>query len=120
VAPLWCKRLLVNALDLLLPEPLVRHQGPSTLLVALNAQPAQQRQVLHLLHYIPERRGEFFDVIEDVIPLHDVAVSVRTASAVKSVVAVPQGKSLPFEVRGDRVEFVVPVLVGHQMIELSY
>ena len=46
-----------NALDLLLPEPRVRHAGPSTLLVTLSEQLAHNRQVLHLLHYIPERRG---------------------------------------------------------------
>ncbi|MFZ1771611.1 MAG: beta-galactosidase trimerization domain-containing protein [Caldilinea sp.] len=118
VAPLWCKRLLLNALDLLLPEPLVRHEGPSTLLVALNEQPAQQRQILHLLHYIPERRGELFDVIEDVIPLYDVAVSVRVAGAPQSVVVVPQGEALPFEMHGGRVEFVVSAIHGHQMVEL--
>lgn len=120
VAPLWCKRLLLNALDLLLPEPLVRHQGPSTLLVTLNEQPAQQRQVLHLLHYIPERRGEFFDVIEDVIPLYDVAISVRVPNVVKSVITAPQGKTLPFTMQGDRVEFVASVFNGHQMVALTF
>jgi hypothetical protein len=119
-APLWCKRLLLNALDLLLPAPLVRHAGPSTLLAMLNAQPAQQRQVLHLLHYIPERRGEFFDVIEDVIPLHDVAISVRVPGVVTHVATAPQGEALPFTMRGDRVEFVVPTIQGHQMIELGF
>jgi hypothetical protein len=127
VAPLWCKRLLLNALDLLLPEPLVRHHGPSTLGVTLNAQPAQARQVLHLLHYIPERRGELFDVIEDVIPLYDVAVSVRVPQAVTgvpqavtAVTAVPQDVALPFTVKGERVEFAVPAIHGHQMVELSF
>jgi len=120
VAPLWCKRLLLNALDLLLPEPLVRHQGPSTLLLTLNEQPAQQRQVLHLLHYIPERRGEFFDVIEDVIPLYNVKISVRVPKAVTSVTAVPQVAAIPFAMHEDRVEFVVPTLHGHQMIAINF
>ncbi len=120
VAPLWCKRLLLNALDLLLPEPLIRHGGPSTLRATINEQPAQQRQVVHLLHYIPERRGEFFDVIEDVIPLYDTAVSVRAADVVTRVTAVPQGEAIPFEIHGGRIEFVVPAIHGHQMIEMSF
>jgi len=119
VAPLWCKRLLCNALDLLIPEPLLRHTGPSTIRATVNEQAAQQRQIVHLLHYIPERRGEFFDIIEDVIPLYDTAVSVRVPGIVKSVVAVPQGEALPFEMHGGRVEFVVPSIDGHQMIELQ-
>lgn len=120
MAPLWCKRLLLNALDLLLPEPLVRHRGPSTLLVALNEQPAQQRHVLHLLHYVPERRGEAFDVIEDVIPLYDVPISVRVPGAVKTITSAPQGKALPFTIQGERVEFIAPKVDGHQMFVLSF
>ena len=120
VAPLWCKRLLLNALNLLLPDPLVRHEGPSTLLVTLNDQPPQQRQVLHLLHYIPERRGQFFDVIEDVIPLFDTKVSVRVPATIKHVITAPQGEPLPFTMVGDRVEFAVPALHGHQIVELNF
>ena len=119
-APLWCKRLLCSALDLLLPEPFIRHSGPSTLRATIHEQPVQERQVIHLLHYIPERRGEFFDVIEDVIPLYNLPVSVRVPSIVKQVTAVPQGETLPFAVHDGRVEFVVPVIHGHQMIEVSF
>jgi hypothetical protein len=120
VAPLWCKRLLLNALDLLLPDPLVRHNGPSTLLAALNEQPAQQRYVLHLLHYIPERRGTSFDTIEDVIPLYDVEVSLRCPRPVASVTLVPSGAALPWRVEGERVLVRVPKLVGHQMVEVAF
>ena len=120
MAPLWCKRLLLNAIDMLLPEPLVRHDGPSTLLVTLNEQSAHQRQVLHLLHYIPERRGEMFDVIEDVIPVYNIALSLRVPSTVQEVTAVPQGESLPFTMRDGRVEFVAPKVDGHQIFAISF
>ncbi|MCB0240472.1 MAG: beta-galactosidase trimerization domain-containing protein, partial [Anaerolineae bacterium] len=119
MAPLWCKRLLLNAIDLLLPDALVRHDGPSTLLVTLNEQSALNRQILHLLHYIPERRGQQFDVIEDVIPVYDIALSVRAPSGVESVTAVPQGEPVPFTMRGDRVEFVAPKVDGHQMFVIG-
>ena len=33
------------------------------------------------MHYIPERRGEDFDVIEDAIPLYDVKLSVKAILA---------------------------------------
>ena len=56
-APRWCKTLVANALALLLPEPLVTHDGPSTLRVSVTEQPDERRWVVHLLHYIPERRG---------------------------------------------------------------
>jgi hypothetical protein len=120
VAPLWCKRLFLNALAMLLPEPLVRHAGPSTLFTALNEQAAAERWVLHLLHYIPERRGTQFDVIEDVIPLYDVPVSVRVGRGVRSVVAVEGGGALPYTVEGERVNFSVPKVMGHQIVEINF
>jgi len=118
-APKWCKTLLHNALDLLLPDPLLRHDGPSTVLATINEQPAESRQVVHLLHYLPERRGKAFDVIEDVIPLYDLRVSVRAPRAVTAVTCVPEGGVLAFEAKDGRVEFVLPKLMGHQMIAVE-
>ena len=118
-SPRWCKRLLLNALDMLLPEPLLRHNGPSSILTTLNEQPAQNRTVLHLLHYIPERRNDSFDVIEDVIPLFDVNVSVRASKSVGKVTCVPEMLPMNFEQRDGRVGLTLPKLAGHQMIVLE-
>jgi hypothetical protein len=117
-APLWCKRLFLNALGRLLPEPLVEVGAPSATLAALNQQPFEGRLVLHLLHYVPERRADAFDIIEDVIPLHDIPVSIRVADAVEAVTLVPQGQALDFAMQGDRVSFTVPRIEGHQMVEI--
>ena len=37
---------------------------------------------MHLLHYIPERRSQDIDIIEDVIPLYDVKVSIKVPEIV--------------------------------------
>jgi hypothetical protein len=118
-APLWCKRLLGNALALLLPEPLIRTSAPSMTLATVNAQAAESREIVHLLHYIPERRGEAFDIIEEALPLHEVAVSLLPQRVPTSVTLEPQGESLPFTLNGARVEFTVPVVLGHQMVVVS-
>jgi hypothetical protein len=118
-AALWCKKLLGAAMALLLPDPVVQIEGPSTLIAALNRQPAENRLVLHLLHYIPERRGQAFDVIEDVLPVYGLPVSVKIESRVKGVRLVPQGKALPFAEEGGRVRFTVPEMRGYQMVEIG-
>jgi hypothetical protein len=118
-APRWAKTLLGAALDLLLPEPLVRAGGPSSALFALNRQAAEARLVLHVLHYVPERRAERLDVIEDVIPIFDVPVSVRMEGAVQRVELVPQREAVPFAMRGGRAEFVIPRVEGHQMVAIG-
>jgi len=119
-APRWVKTLLLNAINLLLPDPLLRHDGPSTVIATVNEQAAQDRQVVHLLHYIPERRGQAFDVIEDIIPLYNLKLSVRADQSVKNITLVPQGQSLEFTRNRGRVYFTVPRIMGHQMIEISY
>ncbi len=118
-APSWCKRLFLNAVDLLMPDPLVRLNAPSTTLAALNDQRGAKRLILHLLHYIPERRGQDLDVIEDVIPLYNVKASVKLARRVEEVLCVPQMERVPFTERDGRVDFVVPKVNGHQMISMN-
>ncbi len=119
-APLWCKKLVLNAIELLNPEQLVRHSGPSSMITALNNQPSKKRNVLHLLHYVPERRGTEFDVIEDVIPIFNTKVSVKTASKPRSIQTVPAGKTISFNYTNGRVDFVADEIKGHQMIEINF
>src|SRR5205085_8232469 len=65
---------LFRSLGELLPEPLLRVEAPSTAEVTLLAQEVEgeSRLVAHLLHYVPQRRADNLDLVEDVIPLHDV------------------------------------------------
>ena len=118
-APRWCKQLLLNALDMLLPDPLLRHSGPTGMLTALNEQPEQSRLVLHLLHYVPERRGLDFDVIEDVLPVYDISVSLKLPGPVTRVRCVPDGEALDFIEDRGRLEFSVPEVKGHQIVEIG-
>ena len=118
-APPWCKLLVLNALELLLPDPLVKHDGPSTLQITVTEQPSQDRWILHLLHFIPERRSVELDVIEDVIPLFKVKVWVKAPRAVREVVAVPEGNSLAFRTEGPYVPFEVERISGHGMVSLA-
>ncbi len=117
-APRWVKQLVLNAVDILLPNPVIKVDGPSTILATVNEQASQNRWVAHILHYIPERRGADFDVIEDVIPVYEVGVSVRTEKSPTRVRCVPEGESLEFEFRDGRVAFVIPKVEGHQMVEI--
>jgi hypothetical protein len=119
-APLWCKTLVKNALGILLPEPYVRTNGPSSLMVTLNAQLAECRWVLHLLHYIPEHRGQKIDIVEDVICLYDLRISVRPKGRVRQIRCVPQDEPLTWKINQGRVEFSLPRLEGHQMIDIAY
>lgn len=120
-APRWVKELFLAAVTRLLPDPLVRvDDAPSTLRVTVMWQAAERRVVVHLLHYVPERRGEELDIVEDVIPLRDVKLSLRwERPQPQHVRCVPSGPGLPFRLCRRRVEFSVPECRGHQMVELA-
>lgn len=113
-APRWVKVLLRDAIQRLLPQPLLHHNGPSTITTSVMRQAG--RTVVHVLHYIPERRGRQFDIIEDVIPLYDVTISLRADRAYARVVAQPSGDVLQMHAHDGRIEVTVPHIHGHQMI----
>ena len=54
------------------------------------------------------------------VPLADIDVDVAAGGKVKAVRLVPEGRDLPFTLEDGRVRFVVPKLVGHQMVEIAY
>lgn len=118
-APKWCRTMVLNALSLLLPDPIVQHDGPSTLEIMSNHQIDEKRQVLHLLHYIPVRRSAI-DIIEDIIPIFNIPVSVRDDFDIASVRLVPSNTELEFTKTDGRINFTVPEIHGHQLIELAY
>ena len=89
------------------------------MLTALNEQAEKGRLVLHLLHYVPERRGQDFDVIEDVLPLYDVDVSLKLPGPVAGVRCAPDGAQLTFGEAKGRLNFTVPKVEGHQIVEIA-
>jgi hypothetical protein len=119
-APRWCKLLLLNAIELLMGQPILSHDGPSTVFATVNEQSQENRWIVHLLHYIPERRSQEIDIIEDVIPLYNLEVAVKVPKDVKSVTCVPEMKPMEFELQDGTVRFTLDELHGHQMIEIAF
>ncbi len=118
--PRWCKEVFRDALELLIPNMLIRHNGPTTMLVTLNEQEAEKRYVLHALHYIPMKNCDELYTIEDVIPLCHVEFSIKTDRPIRSVHLVPEGAELVFEEKDGRIVFEIEKLEGHAMVELTY
>jgi hypothetical protein len=111
------KSLIAGAIDVLLPERLVDAQLPSYGQVSLIRQPnAGGRVIAHLLAYAPERRAHAVDVIEDVVPLHDVSLTVRPGFRPRRVYEAPSRTDLPFEWREGTAAVTLPQLAGHAMV----
>ena len=118
-------RQIVGALlARLLPDPLVRAKLPTTAEVTLLRQPAgaagtPERLVCHILHYVPQRRTPDLDLLEDVLPLHDVKIAVRTGWAPHNAYLAPEKTPLQVTMEGTYARVTVPVVNGHAMIVLE-
>lgn len=92
--------------------------------VTVRHQPAQRRDVVHLLHATPALRGNLrgsnIQPIQDLVTLTDVAVTLAVSSKVKAVTLVPEGTTIPHVIKNGRVIFTVPHVRGHQMVEVGY
>ena len=115
-APQWCKRLISNAIDLLMPTRLVRHNGPSTMTVSLLEQAEQKRFTAHLLSYIPVRKSATIDIIEERTVLHDVMLEFKLPNEIKSAKLVPENIQLAVQ----NGKITVPKVDGYAIVELGY
>ena len=114
-APGWVKALVRNALDELLPERLVRHDGPSTVCVSLLDQPALNRTCAHVLTYVPVRKSATIDIIEERTVVNDLTLTLNIPRAFTRARLVPEGVELP--VKDGRV--TLPRVDGYAIVELS-
>lgn len=119
-APKWCKILVSNAIKKLIGESIVVSNLPSTALINLNEQKEKERYILHVLHYIAQRKGPTIDIIEEKIPLYNSEFSIAIDKDVKAVKLVPSNTELKWKLEDGRVKFGVEKIEGHQMIEIEY
>lgn len=110
------KQMVIKALKTLIKDPIVEIDAPSTATVTVNCQ--EGRKIVHILHYVHQRRTPNIDIIEDVIPLHNINCKVKSSQP-KSVYLAPQKTSIPFEYENGYAKFAVPEVLGHQMIVIE-
>ena len=110
------RQLVANVLELLLPAPMVLAPNlPSFGRATVTEQPG--RRMVHLLAYVPERRGERVDMIEEPIEVRDVQVALRTdGREPTSVYLAAERQQLAFELRDGYIRTTVPLMRGHAMV----
>ena len=119
-APKGCKILVSNAIKMLIGDSIVVSNLPSTALITLNEQKKEKRFILHVLHYIAQRKGPTIDIIEDKIPLYNSEFSLALNKDIKGIKLVPNNTELKWKLEDGRVKFAVEKIEGHQMIEIEY
>jgi len=109
--------IVENCLRLLLPEPLIRSGLPKTAEITLRRQ--GERHILHLLHYIPQRKSREMEIVEDIIPLYNQSVSVRMPRRPDRVFMALTGHDVEFTYEGGYVNMSIPEITGHAMVVIE-
>lgn len=115
-APLWCKKLISNAMDIIGFERMIRHDGPSTMTISALLQPELRRINLHMLTYIPVRKSASIDIIEERTTVRNVTVRFNLPEKILSARIVPE--DIPLEIKDSGI--TVPQIDGYAIVELSF
>jgi hypothetical protein len=110
--------VIAACLKRLLEAPRVGQNNlPSTAIVTVRQQ--ERDLIVHLLHYIHQRRGRGLDIIEDVISLHKVEMEIRVDRQPREVRLVPEMQLVDWDWEDGYVHLRVPRVNGYQMVQIE-
>lgn len=110
------KQFIRNILKRIMPQPLVMAELPSYARVCVTKQPSGRR-MLHVMAYIPERRGAALDMIEEPIELQNVKIALRADGHMPiRVYQAPSQEPLLFDMKEGYIHVCIPRVTGYGMI----
>jgi hypothetical protein len=97
------KNLLNNLIGNMMATPLIKVENlPSFARVTITEQPG--RRMVYIMSYVPEKRGEKIEMIEEPICLNNVKISLRhDGKKYNSVYMAPDKEKIGFEIEGDYI-----------------
>ncbi|MGW3955568.1 alpha-amylase family protein [Streptomyces sp. NPDC004752] len=120
-------RLLSAIFARILPDPLVRADGPAHLEAVVVD--TERTRVVHLLSFLASRQGEGvsaltfavegIDLVHDPFPLVAMELEVKADREPASVTLQPHGHELPFTYRDGYLRTTVDLADGHGMVVLG-
>jgi hypothetical protein len=113
-ASLAYRQILGNCIALLLPDPLIRDQGPAHL--EATAVRRDQTTIIHLISFLPSRQAENLDIVHDPFPLVNMPISIRLDAAPSRLTLQPAGLELHFTYSDGYAHTTVTLLDGHAML----
>ncbi len=114
--PIPMRQLLANVLAAQLPSPMVKAPTlPSFARVTVTSQ--THRRMVHVLAYVPERRGASTDMIEEPVTLQEITVALRLdGRSPRRVYLAPTMERLPFTIDVGYIITTLPVVAGYAMV----
>lgn len=115
-APVQLRQVVGFALAKLFPEPMIKIHGVPSFLQAFVTRGKNALHV-HLLGYLPEKRGADAEIIEDEMLIPGFRLCIRLDFGTPSeVYLAPERKQMTFEQKGAYIEIQVPSFSGFCLI----
>ncbi len=116
---IWAKETVDAALRRLLGKKRIESNLPSGAFATLFKQEREGRYILHLLYGQPYLRGNN-QVIEDVIPLHDIDVCVGVSEKIVRCYDALTKEEIPYAMEQGCIKFCANVVDCHKVIVFEY
>jgi len=116
-ANLPCRQLVAAALAALLPQPVLRLQGPSYVEAVVSDN--ELGRIVHLLSFIPQKRTATLEMVEEAVAARNLVLDLKVEGTVTKVTRQPQGEEVAFVQEGDRIKVSLDWIEGHQMVVVT-
>ena len=112
---LHLKQMVIFALDRLLDSAkTLKTNLPAQGIVTLMKQ--SDRLICHLLYASPVKRGNGIEVIEDIVPIYNVELAVKTDRKINKVYLAPQKEDIDFTYDNGYISVKLAKIECHQMV----
>ena len=112
---LHLKQMAIFALDRLLDTAkTLKTNLPAQGIVTLMKQ--SDRLICHLLYASPVKRGNGIEVIEDIVPIYNVELAIKTDKKINKVYIAPQKEDIDFTYENGYISVKLDKIECHQMV----
>ena len=112
---LHLKQMVIFALDRLLDSAkTLKTNLPAQGIVTLMKQ--SDRLICHLLYASPVKRGNGIEVIEDILPIYNVELAIKTDKKINKVYLAPQKEDIDFTYDDGYISVKLDKIECHQMV----
>ena len=112
---LHLKQMAIFALDRLLDSAkTLKTNLPAQGIVTLMKQ--NDRLICHLLYASPVKRGNGIEVIEDILPIYNVELAIKTDKKINKVYLAPQKEDIDFTYENGYISVKLDKIECHQMV----
>lgn len=118
---LIAKEVILHTIDTLLGDnKTIETDLPAQGIVTLMKQKQKSRLVNHLLYASPVKRGNGVEVIEDIVPLYNIHVKIKSEFTPKRVYIAPGMTDIPYAFENNTISYTLPELYNHSMVVIDY